>query len=114
MVTLAHVIAQGASGDGHHDSHGTTETVIDWIILGLVLFLIANTFLTRRTSRPPGCMGKLQQARPQFAFLLGLRLLGVLVLGQRAQVVLPKVRDWMKEVVLIFFVAITMNSLVGG
>jgi hypothetical protein len=53
VVTLAYVIAQGASGDGHHDSHGTAETVIDWIILGLVLFLIAHTFLTRRTSRLP-------------------------------------------------------------
>jgi hypothetical protein len=52
VVTLAYVIAQGASGDGHHDSHAA-ETVIDWIILGLVLFLIAHTFLTRRTSRLP-------------------------------------------------------------
>ena len=164
VVTVAYVIAQGASGDGGDGSHGTAETVIDWIILGLVLFLIAHTFLTRNTSGPPAWMGRLQQARPKFAFLLGLALLGVfptdiassitvglhvarhggdwwqclpfvaltilllglpllgvLVLGQRAGVVLPKIRDWMNdnawvvsEVVLVLFAYITISSLTGG
>ena len=109
-------------------------------------------------------MGKLQQASPKFAFLLGLALLGifptdiassitvglhvarhggawwqclpfialtllllglpllgVLVLGHRAEVALPKIRDWMNdnawvvsEVVLVFFAAITINSLASG
>ena len=158
------MVAQGATGDTRSGSHGTAETVIDWIILGLVLFLIARTFLTRRTSEPPSWMGRLQEARPRFAFtlglallgvfptdiassvtvglhvarhggawwqvlpfvaltllLLGLPLLGLLLLGQRGQVLLPKVRDWMNdnawvvsEVVLVFFAAITVNSLAGG
>ena len=164
VVTVAYVVAEGASGEGGGTSHSTAETVIDWVILGLVLFLIAHTFLTRKTSRPPSWMGKLQQARPRFAFLLGLALLGVfptdiassitvglhvarhgdawwqclpfvaltllllglpllgvLVLGQRADVVLPRIRDWMNdqawvvsEVVLVFFAAITISSLAGG
>lgn len=53
--------------------------------------------------------------------LLGLPALGVAVLGQRAQVVLPKARDWMNdnswvvsEIVLFFFAAISINSLVSG
>lgn len=164
VVTVAFVVAQGATGDTRSDSQGTAGTVIDWIILGLVLFLIAHTFLTRKTSEPPSWMGKLQEARPKFAFMLGLALLGVfptdiassvtvglhvarhggawwhilpfvaltllllglpllglLLLGQRGEVLLPKVRDWMNdnawvvsEVVLVFFAVITVNSLAGG
>lgn len=164
VVTVAYLIAEGSSGNSGGASGGTAETVIDWIILALVLFLIAHTFLTRKTSQPPSWMGKLQEARPKFAFLLGLALLGVfptdiassiaaglhvarhgeawwqclpfvaltllllglpllgvLVLGQRADVVLPKIRDWMNshawvvsEVVLVFFAVITVNSLAGG
>jgi hypothetical protein len=50
--------------------------------------------------------------------LLGLPLLGVVLLGRRADVVLPRIRDWMNghawvvsEVVLAFFVLITINSI---
>jgi hypothetical protein len=164
VVTLAYLLARGATSGGGGDSHGMAETVIDWAILVLVLFLITHTFLTRHTSRPPSWMGKLQHASPRFAFLLGLALLGifptdiassvtvglhvarhggawwqclpfivltllllglpllgVLVLGERADVALPKIRDWMNdnawvvsEVVLVFFAAITINTLAGG
>ena len=44
----------------------------------------------------------------------------LLILGSRAHALLPKVRDWMtdnswvvNEIVLAFFVAITLNSLLG-
>jgi hypothetical protein len=163
VVTVAFLFAQGTSGGGG-GSHGTADTVIDWVILGLVLFLIVHTFLTRRTSQPPSWMGRLQEASPKLAFMLGLALLGVfptdiagsitvglhvgrhgetwwqvlpfvaatllllglpllgiLVLGRRAEVVLPKVRDWMRdnawvvsEVVLVFFAVIAIDSLRGG
>jgi hypothetical protein len=50
--------------------------------------------------------------------ILALPALGVALLGRRAEVVLPKVRDWMNqhswivsEVVLVIFVAIIVNSL---
>jgi hypothetical protein len=53
-------------------------------------------------------------------FLLSVPSLAVLLLGKRARVVLPKMRDWMSqnawvinEIVLVFFAAITINSLVG-
>jgi Sap, sulfolipid-1-addressing protein len=53
-------------------------------------------------------------------FFLAVPALTVVVLGSRAAVVLPKIRDWMNtnawvinEVVLVFFAAITLNSLVG-
>jgi len=163
VVTVAYVIGQGASGDGGDGGSGTAETVIDWIILALVLFLMAYRFLSRKTSHPPAWMGKLEQANPKFAFrlgflllgvfptdiassivvglhvarhggawwqclpfialtllLLGLPLLGLLLLGHRANAVLPKIRDWMNnnawivsEIVLVFFLAITISSLLG-
>ena len=52
--------------------------------------------------------------------LLGAPALGVLLLGRRATVLLPKIRDWMtsnswvvSEIVLLFFLAITIKSLAG-
>ena len=51
---------------------------------------------------------------------LGLPAILVLALGQRGQALLPKVRDWMtdnswivSEIVLVFFILITVNSLAG-
>jgi hypothetical protein len=50
--------------------------------------------------------------------LLALPALGVVLMGRRADVVLPKIRDWMNEhswivseVVLVIFVVIIINSL---
>lgn len=49
---------------------------------------------------------------------LGSPAILVLLLGERAQVLLPKVRDWMNtnswvvnEIVIVFFIGITINSL---
>lgn len=51
-------------------------------------------------------------------FLLALPPLGVVLLGRRAGSVLPRIRNWMNdhawvvsEVVLVFFAALTINSL---
>jgi threonine/homoserine/homoserine lactone efflux protein len=50
--------------------------------------------------------------------LVGLPLIDLLLLGKRAEVLLPKVRDWMtnnswviSEIVLVFFLALTISSL---
>jgi Sap, sulfolipid-1-addressing protein len=52
--------------------------------------------------------------------LLALPTILILIFGRRAQVFLPKVRDWMSsnswivsEVVIVFFIAIAVNSLAG-
>jgi hypothetical protein len=52
---------------------------------------------------------------------LAVPSIAVMVLGKRSDVVLPKVKSWMdshswivSEIVLAFFTAITINSLVGG
>ena len=52
--------------------------------------------------------------------MLALPALLVVVLGKRANVFLPKARNWMNsnswiisEIVLVFFVGITVKTLVG-
>jgi thiol:disulfide interchange protein len=52
--------------------------------------------------------------------LLALPVLIVLAFGKRGRTFLPKARDWMNanswvvsEIVLVFFMVITINSLVG-
>jgi threonine/homoserine/homoserine lactone efflux protein len=51
-------------------------------------------------------------------FFMALPALLVLLLGRRAEIFLPKVRDWMNknswvvnEIVIVFFIAITIDSL---
>jgi threonine/homoserine/homoserine lactone efflux protein len=51
---------------------------------------------------------------------LGIPSIAVLLLGRRAEVVLPKIRDWMNnnawvisEIVVVFFAGLTINSLLG-
>jgi len=132
----------------------------DFVVLALLLFAIVRTYRKRDESEPPKWMGKLQDASPKMALILGFLLLGffpsdlitsisvgsflsnhgdpylhalpfifftllllaapalmVVALGERAQTVLPKVRDWMNtnswivsEVVLVFFIAIILSG----
>jgi hypothetical protein len=162
FVTIAYLVAAGAKSAAENDH--TTNRVLDWTILVLIVVLIVRVYLTRKTSTPPKWMAKLQHATPRFAFALGALLLGVfptdiltsvtvglhvarqgdpwwqclpfvavtllflgapalgvVLLGRRADAVLPKVRNWMtdqswvvSEVVLVFFLAITINSLASG
>ena len=52
---------------------------------------------------------------------LALPSVALLALGERAETLLPKVRDWMNtnswvvnEVVLLIFTALTLNNLLGN
>jgi len=162
IASVAYLVAAAAKSGTENDH--TTNKVIDWVILALILILILRVYVGRKTSEPPKWMSKLREATPKFAFTLGLLLLGifptdiltsvtvglhvarhddpwwqclpfvaltllllsapaigVVLLGKRSQLVLPKIRDWMdtqswivSEVVLLFFLGITVNSLVGG
>jgi hypothetical protein len=54
-------------------------------------------------------------------FFEAVPALMVILLGKRADVVLPKVREWMtvnswilSEVVIVLFIAIEINNLVGS
>ena len=162
FVTIAYVVMRlvksGASSD-----ESTSDHVLDFIVLALLLILLVYVFLDRKRAEPPKWMGKLETATPRFAFTLGFLLLGlfpsdlltsiavagrmarqhdpwwnavpfivlsvlllplpvllVLLLGRRAHVILPKVRNWMNtnswivnEIVILFFIAITIDSLLS-
>jgi hypothetical protein len=164
VVTIAYVIARASKAAAGPRHAGTADRIIEWTILALMVFLIVHCYRTRKTSKPPKWMAKLQHATPTFAFLLGLVLLGVFpsdivtsiaaglhvghredpwwqclpfvaltllflafpaiavtLLGKRSDAVLPKISTWMNrhswivsEIVLAFFTAITINSLVRG
>ncbi|GAA2760845.1 GAP family protein [Actinopolymorpha rutila] len=77
VVSLAYLIARGATSAAGPAEASTVGRVIDVIVLALVLVLMAHVYLTRHTSKPPKWMSHLQQARPRFAFMLGLALLGL-------------------------------------
>jgi hypothetical protein len=142
----------------------TSRQWLDGLILLLLVVAAIHKYLTRKTSKPPSWMGKLEEATPKMSFRLGALLLGlfptdiitsvvvgsslardsdpwwyclpfvlltlclvalpvlfVLLLGKRAAVILPKVRDWMNtnswivsEVVIVFFIALEIKNLVGS
>ena len=159
VVTIAYLVAKGITSGGSDGGDSKSDT-LDYVIVGLLVFLIVHVFLRRKQSEPPKWMGKLETATPRFGFTLGFLLLGVfpsdlicsivigthlanhsdpwwhalpfvfltlfllglpallvLALGQRAETLLPKVRDWMNtnswivsEVVLVFFIVIVLGG----
>lgn len=158
-VTIVYVVANLLNVSGGKSQQSSGMTAVDWVLVGLLLYLMLHLYLTRkRHATPPAWMGKLQSASPGFAGKLGfllfvlmptdiitmiavgttlardnspwwkavpflcltlllaaLPLLTVLVLGRRAQVFLPKLRDWMNanswlvnEFVVLFFLIVTV------
>ena len=78
FVTVAYLVAKGATGNSSGEkSSGGEGVTLDIFLLVLLAFLAIKTFLGRKESEPPKWMGKLQGATPGFAFKLGAALLGV-------------------------------------
>ncbi|MEU3075467.1 GAP family protein [Streptomyces laurentii] len=71
IVTIAFFIGAGAS------SNGASNTTLNVVILVLLVAAAIHTFVTRKTSKPPKWMGKLETATPKRSFRLGFLLLGV-------------------------------------
>jgi hypothetical protein len=75
VVTLAYLVVKGLKGSaGAPGSEGNT---IDAVLLALLLFLAVRVYLKRNDAEPPRWMGRLQGAKPAFAFALGFLLMGV-------------------------------------
>ncbi len=74
-ITLIVSITYLASSGPPHEG-GSNDTV-NVIVLVLILSAMVYVFLTRKTSKPPKWMGKLETASPRASFRLGFLLLGV-------------------------------------
>ena len=74
--TLASVLSSGVSLGNPSDS-GSIGNVIQYVLVGLLVFLSIKSYVGRETSEPPRWLGALQHAKPKTAFTTGLLLLSV-------------------------------------
>jgi hypothetical protein len=74
--TLATVLGNSVSlGDPSHS--GSLGNIIQYLLVGLLVFLSIRSYVGRETSEPPRWLGALQNAGPRTAFTTGLLLLSV-------------------------------------
>lgn len=74
VVTVAFLFAGAVGDEGGSEDSGLSG--VDYAILALLAFAMFHTFRGRHDTEPPKWMGKLQEATPKFAFVLGFLLLG--------------------------------------
>jgi hypothetical protein len=74
--TLANVLGNGLSLGDPSDS-GSLGNIIQYLLVGLLIFLSIKSYVGRETSEPPRWLGALQHAKPRTAFTTGLLLLSV-------------------------------------
>jgi hypothetical protein len=71
-TALGNSISLGDSSEG-----GSLGNIIQYLLVGLLVFLSIKTFVRRETIEPPRWLGALQNAEPRTAFTTGLVLLSV-------------------------------------
>ena len=69
---LGHSISLGDSSDS-----GSIGNIIQYLLVGLLVFLSIRSYVRRETIEPPRWLGALQNAKPRTAFTTGLLLLSV-------------------------------------
>jgi hypothetical protein len=74
--TLATVLGNSVSLGDSSDS-GSLGNIIQYLLVGLLIFLSIRSYVGRETSEPPRWLGALQNAGPRTAFTTGLLLLSV-------------------------------------
>ena len=74
--TLASVLGNSVSLGDSSDS-GSLGNIIQYLLVGLLVFLSIKSYVGRETSEPPRWLGALQNAKPTTAFTTGLLLLSV-------------------------------------
>ena len=74
--TLASVLGNSVSLGDPSDS-GSIGNIIQYLLVGLLVFLSIRSYVRRETSEPPRWLGALQNAKPTTAFTTGLLLLSV-------------------------------------
>jgi hypothetical protein len=74
--TLASLLGNSVSLGDPSDS-GSIGHIIQYLLVGLLVFLAIKNFVGRETIEPPGWLGTLQNAKSRTAFWTGLLLLSV-------------------------------------
>jgi hypothetical protein len=74
--TLASVLGNSVSL-GDSSNSGSLGNIIQYLIVGLLIFLSIKSYVGRETSGPPRWLGAMQNAKPKTAFMAGLLLLSV-------------------------------------
>jgi hypothetical protein len=74
--TLASVLGNSVSLGDSSDS-GSLGNIIQYLLVGLLIFLSIKSYVGRETSEPPRWLGAMQNAKPKTAFMAGLLLLSV-------------------------------------
>jgi hypothetical protein len=71
-TALGNTISLGDSSDS-----GSLGNIIQYVLVGLLIFLSIKSYVGRETSEPPRWLGAMQNAGPRTAFTTGLLLLSV-------------------------------------
>jgi hypothetical protein len=74
--TLASALGNGVSLGSSSES-GSLGNIIQYLLVGLLVFLAIKSYVRRETTEPPRWLGTLQNAKPGMAFKTGLLLLSV-------------------------------------
>jgi hypothetical protein len=74
--TLATVLGNSISL-GDPSNSGSLGNIIQYLLVGLLVFLSIKSYVNRETSEPPRWLGAMQNAKPSTAFMAGLLLLSV-------------------------------------
>src|SRR5688500_15681574 len=74
--TLASVLGNSVSLGDSSDS-GSLGNIIQYLLVGLLVFLSIKNYVRRETIEPPRWLGAMQNATPRTAFMAGLLLLSV-------------------------------------
>src|SRR5918998_3059025 len=79
-VTITYTVATVLGGSislGDPSNSGSLGNIIQYLLVGLLVFLSIKNYLGRETIEPPRWLGALQNAGPRTAFMAGLLLLSV-------------------------------------
>jgi hypothetical protein len=74
--TVATMLGNSVSLGDSSDS-GSLGNIIQYLFVGLLVFLSIKNFVNRETIEPPRWLGAMQSAKPKTAFMAGLLLLSV-------------------------------------
>src|ERR687897_2030811 len=79
-VTITYTLASALGNSvslGSSSESGSLGNIIQYLLVGLLVFLAIKSYVRRETIEPPRWLGTLQNAKPSTAFTTGLLLLSV-------------------------------------